>query len=200
MTNARDRVSMGETAKSYCEEWLKNQIYGRCKIIDSKFFDKGNLCESDAIDFVSAYFPEMPFLIKNEKNYESEYITGTPDLILADEVIDIKCPWDYITFPLFENQLPEKDYYWQLQSYMDLTGCSKGRVIYVLMDTPLELIEKEIHFNPECEDEIIAYHTYRGIPDKYKVKCFDIQRNDQDIEAIKKRVNECREYINNLQP
>ena len=150
MTNPRSKTDLlSQTTITDVEDWLKSEIYGKVKTIESKYFDKGNLCEGDAIEFVSMYFPDLPLLIKNEKNYESDYITGTPDLILSDEIIDIKCPWDAYTFPLFETELPEKNYYWQLQAYMSLTGITKGRIIYVLMDTPLELIEKE---NPDWQD------------------------------------------------
>ena len=198
MANERGKETMGKDAKTYCKEWLKNQLYNRRKTVESKYFDKGNLCESDAIEFVSMYFPDLPLLIKNEKNFESDYMTGTPDLILPDEIIDIKCPWDCFTHPAFETELPEKNYYWQLQGYMSLTGIEKGRIIYVLMDTPMELIEREIRFNPAREDEILAYHSYSNVPDKLRIKCFDVARNDQDIEAIKNRVIECKQYIKSL--
>ena len=199
MTNPRSKTDLlSQTTITYCEDWLKDQIYDRRKVIESKYMDKGTIMEGEAIEFVSAYFPDLPLLIKNEKNFESDFMTGTPDLILSDSVIDIKCPWDAYTFPLFENELPEKNYYWQLQGYMNLTGISKGQIIYVLMDTPLEMIEKEIRFKPDKEDEIIKYHSYGNIPDKYRIKCFEVLRNDQDIEAIKQRVKDCRNYINSI--
>ena len=199
MTNPRSKTDLlSQTTITYVEDWLKEQIYGRRIHIESKYLDKGIQCEDAAIDFVSVYFPGLPLLIKNEKNFESDYLTGTPDLILQDEIIDIKCPWDSFTFPLFEKELPEKNYYWQLQGYMDLIGLAKARVIYVLVDTPLEMVEKEIRFNPAREDEIIAYHSYSNIPDKYRIKCFDVIRNDQDIEAIKQRVIDCRNYLKSI--
>lgn len=198
MTNSRDKTTMGETAKTYCEEWMKEQIYQRKKITENKYFDKGNLMENEAIEMISIFYPELPLLIKNEEYFENEFITGTPDLILENEIIDIKCPWDFMTFPLFEKMLPEKNYYWQMQCYMELVGVSKARVIYVLTDTPTELVDREIKYNPDKEDEIIAYHNYRNIAPAYKIKAFDVLRNEQDIAAIKQRVLDCREFINNL--
>jgi len=198
MTEARSKSEpLSKTCITYLEEWTKEQIYDRRKEIDSKYMEKGILMEDSAIDFVSSYYPDLPLLIKNEKNFASDYITGTPDLILDEEVIDIKCSWDCFTFPLFEKEL-NKDYYWQLQGYMYLTGCSKGRIIYVLIDTPIGIVDREIRFNPDKEAEIIAYHNYRNVPDKYKIKSFEVTRSDQDIDAIIKRVNECREYIKTL--
>lgn len=199
MTNPRSKTDLlSQTTITYLEDWQKEQIYGRRKKIESKYMDKGIIMEDAAIEFVSTYFPEMPLLLKNEKSFESDYMTGTPDLILSDEVIDIKCSWDCFTFPLFETELPEKNYYWQLQGYFSLTGAIKGRIIYVLIDTPAEIVEKEIRFNPAKEDEIIKYHSYGNIPDKYRIKCFEVLRNDQDIEAIKQRVIDCRTYLQTI--
>jgi len=199
MTEARSKSDpLSKTCITYLEEWAKEQIYGRRKKVESKYMDKGIQMEDAAIEFVSIFYPEMPLLIKNEKTFESAHIIGTPDLILEDAIIDIKCSWDCFTFPLFEQELPEKSYYWQLQGYMALTGTSKGAIIYCLMDTPIEIVEKEIRFNPDQEDEIIAYHNYRNIPDKYKIKRFDVPRNDQDIEAIKTRVEECKIYLTTI--
>jgi hypothetical protein len=199
MTEPRSKSELlSKTTITYIEEWMKEQIYGRRKRTESKYMDKGILMEDEAIEFVSSYYPEMPLLIKNEKNFASEYMTGTPDITFSDEVIDIKCSWDCFTFPLFEKELPEKNYYWQLQGYFHLTGASRGRIIYVLTNTPDSIVEKEISYSPDREDEIIAYHNYRNIPDKYKVKSFDVLRNDEDIERIKQRVIECRNYINQL--
>ena len=199
MTNPRSKSDLlSQTTISYLQDWKKEQIYGRHKKIESKYLDKGILSENDAIEFISIYYPNLPLLIKNEQYFENEFITGTPDLNLPDEIIDIKCSWDCFTFPFFDTELPEKNYDWQLQGYFDLTGKSKGRIIYVLLDTPMELVEREIRFNPDKEDEIIAFHSYGNIPDKYRIKCFNVLRNDQDIEAIKQRVEECRNYLKML--
>lgn len=189
---------LSKTTMTYIDEWMKEQIYGRSKKIESKYIDKGVQMEDEAIEFITSYYPELPLLIKNERNFADDFMTGTPDLILDDEIIDIKCPFDCFTFPLFEKELPERNYYWQLQGYMNLTGTNKGSIIYVLMDTPLSIVEREIKYNPEKEDEIITYHSYGNIDSKYRVKRFDISRDDEAIELIKQRVIECRHYIKTL--
>jgi hypothetical protein len=40
--------------------------------------------------------------------------------------------------------------------------------------------------------------TYGDTPKKYKIKVFDVERNDAGIEEIKTRVKLCREYIQEL--
>lgn len=197
MTDGRSS-GLSKTTISYLDDWAKEQIYGRRKKIDSKYIEKGIIMEDAAIDFVSESYPEMPFLLKNKTDYKNEYMTGTPDIIIPGEIIDIKCSWDCFTFPLFEQDIPEKNYYWQMQGYMTLVGRDRARVIYCLMDTPQEIVDREIRFNPDAEVEIIQYHSYRKIPVKYRIKEFLIYRNNEDIARIETRVQECREYITKL--
>lgn len=199
MTEARSKSEpLSKTTIAYLEEWAKEQIYQRKKVIVSKYIDKGLAVENDAIEYLSVTFPDLPLLIKNEKYFEDEWMTGTPDLILSDHIIDIKSSWDCFTFPLFEQDLPEKDYYWQMQGYMHLTGRKKSKVIYILMDTPEEIVDKEVRFDPDNEEEIRARHSYKSIPAKYRIKEFTVYRNQEDIEKIKARVEECRKYIETL--
>lgn len=119
-------------------------------------------------------------------------------------IIDVKNSWDCFTFPVFNTDLPEKNYYWQVQGYMSLTGKNNAQVIYTLMDTPIEIVEKEIYYKlgeewGETEEaQIRAYHTYKNIPVKYRFKAFHVYRNDQDIERINQRVIECNTYIKSL--
>ena len=53
MTNPKNKTeTLSETTKTYLEEYLKEQIYGVRKEIDSKYITKGIELEDDAIDFV----------------------------------------------------------------------------------------------------------------------------------------------------
>ena len=51
-----------------------------------------------------------------------------PD-ILSDQLIDIKSSWDFTTFPMHQQSLPSKDYYWQMQGYMMLTEKRYARLL-----------------------------------------------------------------------
>ena len=100
------------------------------------------------------------------------------------------------------------DYYWQLQGYMWLYEKSSAKLIYVLSDTPLHLIEREAYYwcknNGFEELDVDVYKnfidkmTYENISDDLKIKVFEIERNQSDIDLIIERVNECREYIETL--
>ena len=187
MTNAKKKGELSKTTLSYVDTWLKEQIYGVNKDFSSKYTDKGNRMEDAAIDYVEEHLYPNDLLIKNEEYFEDDYFKGTPDLILEDEIIDIKNSWDCFTFPLLAKELPNKDYYYQLQVYMHLTGRKKAKVIYVLMDTPEDLLG---YYN--------SVVSYQNIDSKHRIKVFEVEYSEEVIEAIKTRVNEIREYINKL--
>lgn len=208
MTNARKKDEiLGATSKSYCKTWLKEQIYDRRKEFSSKYTEKGLIMEDNSIDFVAEQLG-LGMLLKNEKHLDNDYMTGTPDVILKDMIIDVKNSWDFSTFPLFDEEIPDKDYYWQAQGYMNLTGKPTYKLIYTLMDTPIHLIEREMNrykwdngldeVDQDLYDKFVEKMTYPNIEDKYKIKVFDIERNQEDINKINERVIACREFINQL--
>jgi hypothetical protein len=67
------------------------------------------------------------------------------------------------------------------------------------MDTPEDLIQRE-YFGDQSTDlvEFASKYKYSDIEPQYRIKVFDIYRNDEDIENIYNRVDECRQYINSL--
>ncbi len=184
MANSRTKGQLSKTAQSYAQEWLKEQIYGCRKEITSKYFDKGNQMEDASIDYIADYLG-YGFLTKNEEHFENDFLTGTPDVILNNEIIDLKNSWDCFTFPLFFDAIPNKDYMYQLQGYMALTGRKKACLVYTLMNTP-----KDINFGKE--------DNYDDVDAKYRIKVFEVKRDDEIIEQIKVRVEEINQYINKL--
>ena len=110
------------------------------------------------------------------------------------------------TFPFFEIEIPNTDYYWQLQGYMALTGKTKAKLIYTLTDTPKHIIESEAkkyawsngyEFEYVIE-EFTRKMTYSDIDVKKRIKIYEIERNEVDIAKIYERVLECRKIIENL--
>lgn len=185
MTNPRNKIELlSETTKTFVKDWLKEHIYGVIKDIKNKYLTKGLTLENTAIDKAIEWL-DLPMTIKNEKYFEDDFFTGTPDIITDDEVLDIKCSWDCFTFPLFENEIPTKDYHYQLQVYMHLTGKTKARLVYVLLNTPDELKWEE-------------KHDYSTLDKKYRIKTFSIEYDAEVIEDLKQRVLNVREYIKNI--
>lgn len=195
-----------QTAKTYCEKWLKEQLYAKKIEFSSKYTDKGNEVEAQSIDFIAVQLG-YGMLEKNEEWFENDFITGTPDIIPPTEVIDAKNSWSFETFPIFDVEIPNTDYYWQGQGYMDLTKKDKFRLVYTLMNTPDYLIESEVRkycfangIDMEDADYQMFYDklTYDDTPDELKIKVFEINKNEDDIMRIYERVKECRKYIEKL--
>lgn len=181
-TNPRSKTeTLSETTKTYLKEWATEQIFGVRKNITSKQIEKGIVLEDEAIDFAVSVL-DIPFILKNESTFEDAYFTGTPDIILDDEIIDIKVSWDAFTFPFFEDEIPTKDYFYQLQVYMHLTGRKSARLVYVLLNTPENLTY-------EIADD------YSKIEPELRVKTFEIEYDSRVIEMLENRVIESREYL-----
>jgi hypothetical protein len=182
---------------TYLQNWYKEQIYERRQEFKSKYCDKGTEVEQLSIDFISDQLG-LGMIFKNEQYFENEFITGTPDVVLPVEGIEVKNAWDCFTFPLFDNE-PDNKHYIQCQCYMDLTGLQSWRLVHTLMNTPSEIVSREMQFALEEQyDEIMAKHTYDNIPARYRIKTFIIERNQELIDAIHVRVAECREYLKGL--
>ena len=205
MTNPRSKSDiLSKTTMTYLDSWVMDQLYKRVKEIKSKYLDKGNIMEQDALDAVARNL-DIGIILKNEEHYEDEFFTGTPDAVPNDVVIDTKCSWDYTTFPLLHKEIKDKDYKAQLQGYMHLTKKTEAKLVHVLLDTPMHLIEREARYyclnngyEPDDQD-ILADHvrrmTYGDLPDTLKYKSFDLAIDTEFLALVIERVKECRKYI-----
>lgn len=166
-----------EGAKTYCQELLKQELYGQRIEYSNKYTKKGWDVEDESIKYLNEEYS------KNIINFENSFLTGTPDIILHDEdmIRDVKNSWDYTTFPLFEDKLPTKDYWWQGQGYMELAGKEHYSVDYMLMDTP--------------EDDSL---TYKHLGRPLRVKSFPFERDRDCMKEVQERVQLCRAYIKTL--
>ena len=206
MTNPKNKTDLvSKTAATYLKKWLNRTLMNKQKEIRTKQMVKGILMEQDGLDLIAKQL-NIALLLKNEKFYENDFLIGTPDVLQKDIVIDNKCSWSSDTFPLFET-IPDKGNVLQLQGYMALTGKKKAKLIYTLVDCPVHLIERETRyycndygyeFTEEIYNKFVKNMTFSDVPDKYKYKCFDIERNDEVIKEIQERVIECRKYIEHL--
>ena len=199
----KDDVILSKTCIAHLEDWLKTRIYGRKKEINSKYFAKGNIVEDTGIDLIAEHY-DLGMLIKNELHYESEFMTGTPDIDIPFYVIDDKNAWDVWTMPLFKDELPDKDHYDQVQIYMSLMDVPNGIIAYTLCDTPKYLIESEMKRYAYTNDlpitEDLMKHfteqmTYGDIPIELRVKTFNIIADPAYVKRIENRVVECRKYL-----
>jgi hypothetical protein len=209
MTNPRkkgERLSL--TTKSYILELAIQEKYEIQKEFWSRYTDKGNEVEPEAIKLTESVL-DVGFIYKNEEQFENDWVTGKPD-VNTDVLIDVKSSWDAFTFfdKVIENELNNKDYYYQLQGYMWLTNKQEALLCYCLVDTPLQIVEDEIrreHWKQNLiseSDDVRAYiedkHTFGHIPMEKRVKTHVVKRDEDVIEAIKTRIEECNEYYNEI--
>ena len=212
MTEARSKSeSLSESTKTHLIDCYIAATFNRRNKITSKFLDKGLQVEELSIDLLSSVNKE--FYIKNEDRLSNDFIQGTPDIVIEDEekkVIDIKSSWDIYTFGR-SMKTENKLYYWQLQGYMWLTGAKKAILAYCLVDTPDEIIDREIKRalyqsgiseNSQAfidyKNEMTAYYKYSDIPQQKRVFTKDYDFNPDAITALQNRIIEAREFLNQI--
>lgn len=200
-----NRGTLSAGPKTFLGQIFKEELFGKSGEIKSKYLSKGLLVEQESIELYNSVNDTS--YKKNIKRYDDGYITGEPDII-SDVLIDIKSSWDHSTFPFTNEDNPNKDYYWQLQGYMALTELRTSKVVYCLVDTPDEIIHHEIKVTAhklgaldlpeELEEAIWDGLKFAKTDPKYRVKEFVVERNQDDIDAIYKRVELARGYLNDL--
>lgn len=206
MVNPRNKKDLlSATTKKYLQEIHKEVVFGKTTDIESKYLEKGKQVEEDAIEMYSRIKSNK--YIKNETFFENDFICGTPDIV-EDKLIDIKSSWDFTTFPMHEEELPNSAYYWQMQGYMTLTGKKESYVTYCLVDTPTMLIQDEIRrlswklgmieVPEELELEVYDRLQYADVPEELRIKEFKVEYNDQDVQRLYDRIEICKEYLTSL--
>ena len=208
MTNARSKSEvLSKTCKSYLEELALEEVYGIRKEFSSRYTDKGNEVERESIDLAQDVL-DMGFMYKNTEFFENDFLTGTPDVNTDTCLLDVKSSYDASTFPFFAEEIPNKDYMYQLQGYMALTGKRKSILAYCLVNTPYDIVEDEIrrahwkhHLIDESDElraEVEAKHVFDHIPMEKRIKRFDVRYDKDIVKAIYDRVKECRVYYDQV--
>ncbi len=113
----------------------------RDRQISNKFTEKGIIVEEKSITLYSEV--KNTLFLKNQKYYKNKFIHGTPDNV-QKKVRDMKNSWSLDSFPMYETIIGNKDYEWQLQGYMELTGIKEAELVYALVDTPNKIIVDEL--------------------------------------------------------
>lgn len=147
MTDPRSKSEvLSDGAKTYLDKCAKELFYGYTPNKGSKYTEKGIEVEDQSIELYNSVF--FTNYTKNTERRETEYLTGEPDIVDDDEIIDVKSSWDLDTFPASSRAGEKKEYEWQARAYMHLFDKSKAKVAYCMVDTPDRLIgfeDEEIH-------------------------------------------------------
>lgn len=206
MVNPRSKNdALSVTTRSHLNSIFTESVLGKSQSIKNKYLEKGILMEDASIELYGEHIGKE--LKKNTERYTNRYITGEPDIIDGELLVDIKTSWSAQTFPLCETKI-NKDYYWQLQGYMELTGIKTAKLVYCLVDTPEVLIQDELYrvgrqlgyldLPQEVEDEIRDNLTYSKVNKKRRVKEFNLEYNLDDMKLLYERIQHSRNYLNYL--
>lgn len=208
MTESRSKSEvLSATAKTLIQDMFKEKELGIYKEFSSRYTDKGNQNEDLAIELASEVL-DWNWVLKNEEKFKNDYVIGTPDLVNDTLLADIKCSWSGATFPMFDTELKNKAYYWQLLGYMWLTGHKQAELVYCLTNTPIEIVESEVrkeHWKLCLIDEdslvreaVESLHNFDHIPNEMKVKRFIVEYDEKAIEQLKEKIEVARAYYQEL--
>lgn len=207
--------SLGDTCISYLKEVYIWEKYGKEPVGGaerSKYTMKGKLVEEDSITMLNRI--DQASYTKNDIRYKNDYLSGEPDITVSQDgnivkIIDIKSSYDFATLLSNIGSPLNSLYKYQMQGYMALTGASEAEVCYCLVNMPQEMInseKKRIFYalsaateeSPEYRrqvDRLENNMTFDEIPIKERVVRFPVQRDEDLIQKIYKRVEACRVWL-----
>jgi hypothetical protein len=220
MTNPRSKSEkLSETAKSEIQKVVLYNKYGIEDEFSSKPTDKGIQNEPESIRIASDV---LGWLFNPEKKIRliNDWVMGEPDVYEKGKfVADLKSSFSGLTFPWFAdvNECPNNNYFWQMQSYMMLAQLDESELVYVLTNTPeqmvLDMIQRKVwkmladpqysdytqsEMEQMADENIRSMHNFDHIPMEKRVKQFIIKRDDEKIEQMKERIILCREYYDEI--
>lgn len=211
MTKGRGKDNpWGATALTTIQDAVLRNKYGLENKVYSKYMDKGIMNEPQAL--------QMLIKKKGWKNIDlgksrlfNDYVTGEPDLHHDFILADVKCSFSASTFPWLDTELKNKDYIFQMQTYMWLAGLDVSYLAYCLTDTPESMIIEEVQrrvykemsypdnksksmeeIEIEIDADVRKEMTFPGVDEDKRVRVFEVKRDDELIEQIKARVIEAR--------
>lgn len=164
MTAGRSKsAEWGQTALSYMFEVMGEKLTGKpADPITSKYLEWGNMHEPSArslYGWLRSPVKLVPFI----DHPTIPGVGGSPDGLVDDDgVLEIKCPFTTRTHleTIFENKIVDKDYMWQCQGNLWVTG------------------RKWIDF--------VSFHP--DMPDDMKLHIIRVERDEDAIEELQERI------------
>lgn len=186
MTEPRSKsegpLSVG--AKTYIRKLVAQDIFGVEFEIGGKQLEKGIRCEDQGIALLNRV--RGLSLTKNTERREDEHFTGEADLFDASRRRghDLKCPWSAATFPIALADCYDKDYEWQMRTYMALWDADEWEVDYTLVNTPDDLIGYESH----------DMHIVDHVPERMRLTAWVIPRDRSLEDAMREKTRHAAAY------
>lgn len=218
MTNDRSGKGIGKTALTQLEKMCAFEKYGYQEHFSNKYTEKGIQNEQLGIEMAKrqlGWFDVDPNAPKIR--LFADWITGEPDVHTPTLGADIKCSFDWFTFPKLEVECPNKDYFYQMQAYMAMTDKQEWELVYALTDMPEQMIIDEARrmawkmaslpnyfkmsqeeIEELAEEKIRSQYTFGQIPDHKRIKQFIIKRDELAISSMKDRVQVLQSIYNQI--
>ncbi len=173
------------------------------------FLKKGTDMEGEAIELLSK-IDKHPYTLITE-NIENDYLLGRCDIFCPekDKVIDTKLSWNINAFLKARTSPLDRKYWYQMQGYMELYNVNKADVVFLLLNTPPELIEREKvkllnrfmigeidrdKYEVDIENLESAF-TYSNLPMKKRYFRYTLTREPQIFEKVYKKVEKARIWL-----
>ena len=207
--------TLGDSCISYLKEvyiwekYHKEPVGGSER---SKYTMKGKLVEDESIMMLSRI--DSQTYVKNDVRFTNEYLTGEPDIIVTqdgtiEKIIDIKSSYDFATLLANIGSPLNPLYRYQVQGYMALTGARTAEVCYCLVNMPQEMINSEkkrlfyalnaaTESNPEYLRQVSKLEnnmSFDEIPIRQRVLRFPVEYDEQTIQKVYKRIEQCRNWL-----
>ena len=177
---------LSETAKSYIKTKAKEDYFGYSTHLQTKPMLKGTDWEEESIALVNQV--RGTFYVKNKDRFENEFLTGEPDIILDNSIIDIKTSWSLDTWPATPEEGVNKDYMWQLIGYCWLLNKQQAELIYCMIDTDDVLLS-------DWDNRFI--HKVSHIDPRKRITVLEYAMLDEYIDQMKEKLPAATEYYNN---
>lgn len=182
-------ASLSAGAKTFLKSLAKQYVYSFNKVVKTKYMDKGIACEDEAIELINSV--RFKSYVKNSERRSDEILTGECDIYVPGvKTIDTKVSWDWDTFPALSEDCHDTLYEWQGRAYMRLWDVPEHEVVFVMLDTPEDLIRYEqrelhvvSHIDPALRLTSITYRRDPALEEKMVNKCKAAQEYLKKIAA-----------------
>lgn len=137
------RYKLTDGQKTILRDLVRQAEFGYRDYPNADEMEKGLLVEKQSRDLMSEVL-KTP-LVKDDERRSNEWVTGKRD-IKANIIIDIKSAFTNSSFSkmLDEGFKENENYLRQGDCYMELWDVREGIVSHVLVDSPMEIVEKKI--------------------------------------------------------
>ena len=177
------------------------------------FMKKGSDMEIEAVELLSTIDNQQYRL--EVDTVENEHIIGRCDVLCQDTdlVIDTKISWNVNSFLKARTSQVSKKHWYQMQGYMELYNVNHAEIVFLLLNTPPELIEREKiklqnkfmigeidreKYELDMENIESAF-TYSNIPLNKRCFRYRVKREPQVFDAIYKKVEKSRIWMRDFE-